>query len=154
IGQLECSGANGGATCNTGVTYFHSDRLGSVDTITGNTQPVHVTRDPYGRVLASGGAAASSVHIGFLGEEQDDDLGLINLNHRLYDPRLGRFISPDPLVTSPLSSQGHNLYAYGLNSPTINTDPSGLSGSSEPDPPQDDSFEPRDPPEPPPGLVK
>ena len=45
---------------------------------------------------------------------------------RLYDPRIGRFLSPDPIISEPWSGQGWNLYSYVGNSPVSRTDPSGL----------------------------
>ena len=47
------------------------------------------------------------------------------MNGRIYDPRLGRFLSPDPYVQSPYNSQNYNRYSYCLNNPLKYTDPSG-----------------------------
>ena len=38
---------------------------------------------------------------GLTGHEHLDGLGLIHMNARLYDPILGRFLSPDPYVQLP-----------------------------------------------------
>lgn len=62
---------------------------------------------------------------GFCGHEHIDDLGLINMNGRIYDPQLGRFLSPDPFVQAPTNPQNYNRYAYCLNNPLKYTDPSG-----------------------------
>ncbi|NVO09208.1 MAG: RHS repeat-associated core domain-containing protein [Bacteroidales bacterium] len=51
--------------------------------------------------------------------------GLINMNGRLYDPYLQRFLSPDPFVQSPGNAQNYNRYSYCLNNPLMYTDPSG-----------------------------
>jgi RHS repeat-associated protein len=124
IAQLLCSGLDGAATCGS-WTYLHADMSGSIEVSNNDiTGPQQITRDPYGRVVA--GSAEADVNLGFTGEEQDDELGLVNLNHRLYDPRIGRFISPDPLVAAPFWAQAHNRYAYALNAPTSFTDRSGL----------------------------
>ena len=48
------------------------------------------------------------------------------MNGRVYDPLLGRFLSPDPVVSGPGGSQGWNLYAYVGNNPLSRTDPTGL----------------------------
>jgi len=48
------------------------------------------------------------------------------MNARLYDPALGRFLSPDPYVQAPDFSQNYNRYSYCLNNPFKYTDPSGL----------------------------
>ena len=63
---------------------------------------------------------------GFTGHEQLDNLDLIHMNGRVYDPRIGRFISADPYVTLPYDGQGLNRYAYALNNPLALTDPSGF----------------------------
>jgi RHS repeat-associated protein len=57
--------------------------------------------------------------------EHLDNFGLINMNARLYDPEIGRFISPDPYVQAPTFSQSFNRYSYCLNNPLIYNDPSG-----------------------------
>ena len=46
-------------------------------------------------------------------------------NARLYDPALGRFLSPDPYIQMPDFSQNFNRYSYCLNNPLIYIDPSG-----------------------------
>lgn len=61
----------------------------------------------------------------FTGHSHDPDPGLVNMRGRLYDPELGRFISPDPFVTAPFDSQGLNRYSYVQNNPLNFTDPSG-----------------------------
>lgn len=38
--------------------------------------------------------------------------GLINMNARLYDPLLGRFLCPDPYVQIPDFMQSFNRYSY------------------------------------------
>ncbi len=47
------------------------------------------------------------------------------MNGRVYDPELGRFLSADPLIQFPESTQGFDRYAYVGNSPLSYTDPSG-----------------------------
>jgi RHS repeat-associated protein len=62
---------------------------------------------------------------GFTGHEHLDNLGLIHMNGRVYDPSLGRFLSADPYVTRPFDGQGLNRYSYVLNNPLAFGDPSG-----------------------------
>jgi len=47
------------------------------------------------------------------------------MNGRIYDPVIGRFMSPDFLVQAPANLQSYNRYAYGFNNPLAGTDPSG-----------------------------
>jgi RHS repeat-associated protein len=69
---------------------------------------------------------ASKVNLGFTGHEPDDELGLVNMKGRIYDPRLGRFLMTDPVVSNPLFSQSWNPYTYVLNNPLALVDPSGF----------------------------
>lgn len=62
---------------------------------------------------------------GYTGHEHLPAFGLINMNARLYDPVLGRFLSPDPYVQDPFASQNYNRYTYAMNNPFMYIDPSG-----------------------------
>jgi RHS repeat-associated protein len=62
---------------------------------------------------------------GFTGHEHLDRFGLINMNARLYDPLLGRMLSPDNYVQSPDNIQSFNRYSYAWNNPLKYTDPDG-----------------------------
>jgi RHS repeat-associated protein len=53
------------------------------------------------------------------------EFNLINMNGRLYDPQIGRFLSTDNYVQEPTNSQNFNRYSYCLNNPLKYTDPSG-----------------------------
>ena len=54
--------------------------------------------------------ALSLIDRGFTGHEYLDEFGLINMNGRVYDPILGRFLSPDNFVQSPDFTQSINRY--------------------------------------------
>jgi len=62
---------------------------------------------------------------GYTGHEHLDQFALINMNGRLYDPILGRMLSPDNFAQN--STQGLNRYSYAMNNPLKYTDPSGNS---------------------------
>ncbi len=62
---------------------------------------------------------------GFTGHEHIDLFDLVNMDGRVYDPRLGRFLSPDPYVQDPTYSQSLNRYTYCINNPLKYTDPTG-----------------------------
>ncbi|GAA5442109.1 hypothetical protein Misp06_00270 [Microbulbifer sp. NBRC 101763] len=64
---------------------------------------------------------------GYTGHEMLDEVGLIHMNGRVYDPTLARFVSADPLIDGVTSVQGYNRYAYVHNNPLTYTDPSGYS---------------------------
>jgi RHS repeat-associated protein len=69
--------------------------------------------------------ASALTNRGFTGHEHVDEVGIIHMNGRIYDPELGRFLSADPHIQSPNNSQSHNRYSYVLNNPLKYTDPSG-----------------------------
>ncbi len=62
---------------------------------------------------------------GYTGHEMLDAYGIIHMNGRIYDPRLGRFLQADPIVQFPHYSQSWNTYSYVLNNPLTYTNPSG-----------------------------
>jgi hypothetical protein len=48
------------------------------------------------------------------------------MNARLYDPVVGRFLSPDPYVQDATNSQNFNRYSYALNNPLKYVDLTGM----------------------------
>ena len=78
---------------------------------------------------------------GFTGDHTDQDFGVVNMHGRLYDPVSARFLSADPVMGNPLSTQRWNKYAYVENSPMRLVDPSGYDDEppTPPPPPTDDN---------------
>ena len=117
--------------------YLLRDHLNSLETITDeNGAIVHrVGFDTHGRNVNTDGELVTDAELsaqtlatttnGFTGHESLLDSGLIHMNGRVYDPIAGRFLSADPFVQFPHSSQAHNRYSYVLNNPVSYTDPSG-----------------------------
>ncbi|WP_302276517.1 RHS repeat domain-containing protein [Coprobacter fastidiosus] len=62
---------------------------------------------------------------GYCGHKHVEYHGLIHMNARLYDPVIGRFLSPDPYVQMPDFSQNFNRYTYCLNNPLVYKDENG-----------------------------
>ncbi len=62
---------------------------------------------------------------GYTGHEHLDEFELINMNGRLYDPLLGRMLSPDNYVQDANGTQNYNRYSYCTNNPLTKIDPSG-----------------------------
>ncbi|WP_159291328.1 RHS repeat-associated core domain-containing protein [Tenacibaculum maritimum] len=52
-------------------------------------------------------------------------VALIHMNGRMYDAKLGRFLSPDNFIQEPFSTQSFNRFGYVWNNPLKFTDPSG-----------------------------
>jgi len=63
---------------------------------------------------------------GFTDHEMLDEVGVVHMNGRIYDAKIGRFLQADPFVQDPLDSQSLNRYSYGMNNPLNVTDPSGF----------------------------
>ncbi|OFY55964.1 MAG: hypothetical protein A2W93_05965 [Bacteroidetes bacterium GWF2_43_63] len=59
------------------------------------------------------------------GHEHLDKFALINMNGRVYDPIIGRFLSPDPYIQAPYFAQNFDRYSYVWNNPLKYVDPSG-----------------------------
>ncbi len=62
---------------------------------------------------------------GYTGHEMLDAVGIIHMNGRIYDAKLGRFLQADPVIQFPDYTQSWNSYSYVLNNPLAYTDPSG-----------------------------
>jgi RHS repeat-associated protein len=60
-----------------------------------------------------------------------DGLDVIHMNGRIYDPTLGRFLQPDPIIQEPGNPQNWNAYSYVFNNPYKYTDPTGYLGQTE-----------------------
>lgn len=67
----------------------------------------------------------------FAEQYADADAGLINLRERWYDPRLGAFISPDPVIGAQRDPASLNRYAYAAADPVNRVDPSGQMGAMD-----------------------
>ncbi|WP_106829121.1 RHS repeat domain-containing protein [Parabacteroides pacaensis] len=117
--------------------YLHKDHLGSIMAYSDESGKLEqeLSYDAWGRrrnpdtwnyydqiILANAWHPR-----GFTGHEHIDFFELVNANGRLYDPVVGRFISPDPKMQAPDYTQGLNKYSYCLNNPLSLTDPSGYS---------------------------
>jgi RHS repeat-associated protein len=120
--------------------YFHPDSLGTPDLATSDGTGAALRRtkhEPFGQrrdetAVASPAALPSASSVGFTGHEADDEVGLINMRGRIYDPRTMRFLTPDPIVQSPLFSQSLNRYSYVYNNPINFTDPTGFECAGNP----------------------
>ncbi|WP_419812213.1 RHS repeat-associated core domain-containing protein [Bacterioplanoides sp.] len=130
---------------NQGIKYLHKDHIGSVVAVsdaTGNVLErfsfdVYGKRRPVLNLNTHGSispvvvlndllqATDATTNRGFTGHEMLDQVGLIHMNGRVYDPILGLFLSADPYIQSPSSALSTNRYSYVLNNPLSYTDPSG-----------------------------
>jgi RHS repeat-associated protein len=118
--------------------YLTHDHLGSTDKLLDASGNI-LLAESFGAFGARRGAnwsgapsapglatIAANARDGYTGHEHLDNLDLIHMNGRIYDPRIGHFISADPYVPEPFSGQSLNRYAYVFNNPLSFIDPSGF----------------------------
>jgi RHS repeat-associated protein len=119
------------------VYYMFADHLGSTHTVTNSTgtpcgvYPERMRRNasfmPYGtEVLNPNVSQTCAPNYKFTGYEYDPETGNYYAFARFYSPRLGRFLSPDPLAGATSSPQSLNRYAYVANNPLNAADPTGM----------------------------
>lgn len=124
------------SVCHTNF-YFHADALGSIIDITtdipeGSTDyqaqiVEHYSYDVFGnvKIFSPKSQLLTQSSIGntftFTGREWDAETGLYYYRARYYDPKLGRFLSTDPVGYEDST----NLYQYCGNNPVNLVDPMG-----------------------------
>jgi len=126
--------------------YLFSDALGSIVAVANQLGGVteRFQYDPWGRprhglnwTLLTDTAwfdlerDENTTGKGFTGHEMIDQVGVIHMGGRIYDPTLGRFMSADPVVKGLTNTESYNRYSYVLNNPMSYTDPTGYSWWSE-----------------------
>lgn len=133
----------GNTLTETGKYYLHRDNLGSILAITKTDGSVVEKRfyDAWGNLkglvnsvgtLITDAQQLATANLfldrGYTGHEHLQSVGLINMNARIYDPVLRRFMSPDNYVQDPFNTQSYNRYGYVGNNPLLYTDPTGNFG--------------------------
>ena len=112
------------------TAYIHKDSLGSVDTVTNSRAQIVLrnTYTPFGALLSSLNPNTKFKKEdlrGYTSHKQLYSFNLIDMGGRMYDPRISRFLSVDPLISMPYNSQRYNRYNYVMNNPLKYIDPSG-----------------------------
>ena len=117
-----------------GADSQHTDHLGSILTLTNSsgTPVAEQNFDAWGRARNPSTWTYSAIpsppawlYRGYTGHEHLREFGITHMNGRLYDPVLGRMLSPDNYVHTDLGTQGYNRYSYAVNNPMRFTDPGG-----------------------------
>ncbi len=116
---------------SNGVYYYFADHLGTSREIVQAGQsascydadfyPFGVERTPYINTCPHS--------YKFTGKERDSESSFDYFDARHYASTMGRFMTADPsglLAQKPANPQSWNLYAYAMNNPLINIDPTGL----------------------------
>jgi RHS repeat-associated protein len=116
----------------TGWYYPHSDHLGSVLMLTNDKGDVveRYNYDAFGRrrdpiTLNYTSVNPEYLRRGFTFHEHLDNVGLINMNGRIYDPVVASFLQADNNIQQATNTQNFNSYSYCLNNPLKYTDPDG-----------------------------
>jgi RHS repeat-associated protein len=119
------------------LLYICRDYLGSITHVVNSDGEdlQELSYDPWGRprdpdthtLYDSGEQPVPVLGRGYTGHEHLPEFNLINMNARLYDPALGRFLMADPVITDAGWGQGYNRYAYALGNPLKYVDPTGKS---------------------------
>jgi hypothetical protein len=107
-----------------GLLYLHRDYQGSILAISDKDGQVLEKRqfDAWGSLIKVQDGAGNNLnglilldrgytgheHLPSLGEGLGVGFGLINMNGRLYDPKLHRFLQPDNFVQDPSNTQNYN----------------------------------------------
>ena len=104
------------------LSFYSADGLGSITSLTTGTGALADTfrYDTFGNLASSTGAIVNPYR--YTAREYDADSGLYDNRARHYDPRIGRFLSQDPIWFGG----GINFYGYVSNNPVNSTDPAGL----------------------------
>ena len=99
--------------------YYTADHLGSTTALTNDKGHIvdEIEYDAFGNSTGS-----DDTRYDYSGRERDPLTGLLYYRARWYDPKLGRFISEDPIGLAG----GMNQFAYAGNNPQNAKDPTGL----------------------------
>ena len=122
---------DGAPSSSPTLHYLHRDHLGSVDAVTDASGAVveRLSYDAFGKRRTASGddawtdpalaIAGSATARGFGGYAHLDEFGLVDMDGRLYDPVLGRFLSAAPFrfVRFPDAARDLNPYSYAGNNP-------------------------------------
>lgn len=118
----------------TETRYFHHDHLGSLTLITNAAggQIERLAFEAFGKRRFANGTDdpgntlfGITTDRGFTSHEHLDEIALIHMNGRVYDPLLARFMTADPQVQFAGNLQSYNRYSYVNNNPLAYIDPSG-----------------------------
>ncbi|MGW4215212.1 polymorphic toxin-type HINT domain-containing protein, partial [Lentzea sp. NPDC004789] len=111
---------------SSGLTWLSADQHGTAQSTINALSQLVSTRltTPFGEVRGNTGTWPTRMDKGFVGGTLDNS-GLTHIGAREYDPKLGRFISVDPVMDLGDPRQW-NAYVYANNSPVSFSDPTGL----------------------------
>jgi RHS repeat-associated protein len=129
IWDITKSGGVGGlmALSQGGQTYqYYSNTRGDITAVLDSAGAVAAAYayDPFGIPLAVTGTLQQPMR--FSTKAYDERTGLYYYGYRFYSPKLGRWLSRDPIG----EKGGSNLYAFSKNNPLIYFDPNGFESQN------------------------
>jgi RHS repeat-associated protein len=106
------------------IYYYLNDRLGTPQIMTDDTGIIvwEASYKPFGEATVNPMSTMEN-NFRFPGQYYDEETGLHYNYHRYYNPRTGRYLTPDPIGLDG----GVNLYVYVLSNPVNWFDIIGLS---------------------------
>ena len=135
-GSLQGAGGIGGLLARTesnpfgpaqepSTAFYFSDNVGNVTSLAGTNGQVlaRYVYDPFGNIIAMGGALAERNLYRFSSKEWHANSGLIYYGFRYYNPSLQRWLTKDPMQ----EDGGINLYTFVANDPVGKSDAFGLA---------------------------
>jgi large repetitive protein len=105
--------------------FYHNDHLGTPQKMTSVNGAVvwSAKYSSFGEATIDAGATVTN-NLRFAGQYYDQETGLHYNYNRYYDPRTGRYFTPDPEPIGQLA--GLNLFDYVDDNPITSADPMGL----------------------------
>jgi RHS repeat-associated protein len=114
--------------------YITQDHLGSSAVIT-DSNGAFLVKEKFSALgwnentTAEENTMAGVTRHEFTGHEGLDNVWLVNMNGRIYQPSGSMFLSPDPNIPNPGDTQSYNRYSYVNNNPLTYVDPSGFEST-------------------------
>ena len=117
-----------GSTPSTDHEYLHRDHLGSITTISKESDGGalgEVSYDAWGKRRSAtdwastyqAPASFDNFDRGYNGYEHLSGVDIIHMNRRVYSAELGKMMSSDPVTADPDNGRNYNRYAYVFNNP-------------------------------------
>lgn len=116
------------------IYWFERNPLGDIVAVYNDlgTKLISYLYDAWGNAAISYAAGVNAISIPaknpfrYRGYYYDKDLGLYYLQSRYYDPKIGRWINADSVISGVGGDiRGYNMFAYCMNNPVNMSDPTG-----------------------------
>jgi RHS repeat-associated protein len=125
------SDGGGSGNGNGRFLFLHKDYLGSLLAISNESGAFlnHKHYDAWGNKSHNIMTGEDGVFFqrGYTMHEYFEQVGIIHMNGRLYDPVMHAFLNADENIQDIYNTQCYNKYGYVLNNPLLYSDPSGES---------------------------